>query len=109
MEALRKAQMESGIGSSRSRVASSIVAKDLPHVPMEDNWHRGEDLYELRPTYYDPISVSVRADQDGRARAGGYMIAESWERALASAVMGLDIAEPEEGSDPAPDAAMTPA
>lgn len=65
--------------------------KDEPHVPFKDDWYSCDDKFDLRNDYYDHFSEVVRADADGRVRAGGYKVEEVWERALRSAVMGLDI------------------
>lgn len=66
--------------------------KDEPHVPFLDDWYSYDDKFTVRTSYFDPVSEALRADVDGRARAGGYRIEEAWERALRCAVMGLEIA-----------------
>jgi CDK-activating kinase assembly factor MAT1 len=81
-------------GSSvlRARAAQNQVP-DPPHVPLADDYYAYDDLYSLRPEgYRDPASELVRQDADGIMRAGGYQVEEAWERALRSAVAGLDIA-----------------
>jgi CDK-activating kinase assembly factor MAT1 len=92
------AQMErqqGAAGSSahvlRSRAALSAVVPDVPHVPLTDSYHAYEDLYSVRPSYFDPASEAVRRDKEGIMRAGGYFIEEAWERALRCAVAGLEI------------------
>lgn len=45
----------------------------------------------VRTNYHDPMSEPVRKDKEGIMRAGGYRIEEAWERALRSAVAGLDL------------------
>ena len=75
----------------RSRAAQSTVKPDLPHIPLEDNWDDYTDKYEVQTNYYDPMSEPVRKDKEGIMRAGGYRIEEAWERALRSAVAGLDL------------------
>lgn len=65
--------------------------KDEPHVPLQDDWYAYEDKFVVRSDYLDPVSEAVRADSDGRMRAGGYRVEEVWERALRCAVMGLEI------------------
>lgn len=70
---------------------STVAAKDVPHVPLDDNWYACEDKYILQREYDDPFSEAVRADVQGVMRAGGYMLEQVWERALRTAVMGLGI------------------
>lgn len=65
---------------------------DVPHVPLQDDWYAYEDKFTLRSNYDDPASEAVRRDREGIMRAGGYMVEEAWERALRSAVAGLDLA-----------------
>jgi CDK-activating kinase assembly factor MAT1 len=48
-------------------------------------------MYMLRDDYNDPVSEAVRKDRDGIMRGGGYQVKEAWERALRSAVAGLEI------------------
>jgi CDK-activating kinase assembly factor MAT1 len=48
-------------------------------------------MYVLRDDYDDPFSEIVRKDRDGIMRGGGYKVEEAWERALRSAVAGLEI------------------
>lgn len=74
----------------RSRTVQSVVA-DVPHVPLQDDWYTYEDKFVLRDDYDDPASEAVRRDRDGIMRAGGYRVEEAWERALRSAVAGLEI------------------
>ncbi|KAH7926298.1 CDK-activating kinase assembly factor [Leucogyrophana mollusca] len=75
----------------RSRAAQSTVVPDVPHVPLQDDWYAYEDIYTLMSSYEDPYSEAVRKDREGIMRAGGYRVEEAWERALRSAVMGLDL------------------
>ncbi|KAG8865295.1 TFIIH/NER complex subunit [Tulasnella sp. 330] len=75
---------------SRSRGALP-TAKDVPHVPLQDDWYAFEDKYIVRSDYLDPLSEPIRYDTDGKMRAGGYRVVEVWERALRCAVMGLEI------------------
>jgi CDK-activating kinase assembly factor MAT1 len=75
----------------RSRAAQSIVIPDVPHVALQDDWYAYEDKYEVKSSYHDPVSEAVRKDKEGIMRAGGYRVEEAWERALRSAVAGLDI------------------
>ena len=75
----------------RSRAAQSTVIPDQPHVPLQDDWDDYTDKYVVQPTYYDPMSEPVRKDKEGIMRAGGYRIEEAWERAVRSAVAGLDL------------------
>ncbi|KDQ13227.1 hypothetical protein BOTBODRAFT_33832 [Botryobasidium botryosum FD-172 SS1] len=81
---------------------SAVQAQDVPHVPLTDTWYACEDKYVLRAEYDDPLSERVRADEQGAMRAGGYMLEQAWERALRTAVMGLNIMpledEPASGS-----------
>lgn len=65
---------------------------DVPHVPFQDDWYAYEDLYAVREGGYDDVfSEAVRKDREGIMRAGGYRVEEAWNRALLSAVAGLDI------------------
>ena len=75
----------------RSRAAQSTVIPDPPHLPLQDDWDDYSDKYVVQPNYYDPMSEPVRKDKEGIMRAGGYRIEEAWERALRSAVAGLDL------------------
>lgn len=86
----------------RARTAQGAVP-DVPHVPLQDDWYAYEDKFELRRDagYFDPASEAVRRDREGIMRAGGYIVEEAWERALRSAVAGLDIA-PLTGSSSSP-------
>lgn len=75
----------------RSRAAQSATVPDVPHVPLQDDWDAYEDKYTMMSSYYDPVSELVRKDREGIMRAGGYRVEEAWERALRSAVAGLDV------------------
>lgn len=75
----------------RSRAAQSAVVPDVPHVTLQDDWYAYEDMYILRGVYQDSTSEAVRRDRDGIMRAGGYRVEEAWDRALRSAVGGLDV------------------
>lgn len=78
----------------RTRAAQSTVP-DPPHVPLQDDWYAYEDKFALRSGgYYDPISEAIRKDADGIMRAGGYVVEDIWERAIRTAVAGLDISPP---------------
>ncbi|KAI9466005.1 CDK-activating kinase assembly factor [Lactarius psammicola] len=70
---------------------ASAVVPDQPHVPLQDDYYAYEDLYSLRSSYFDPASDAVRRDKEGIMRAGGYRLEEAWERAIRSAMAGLDI------------------
>ncbi|KAG8892342.1 TFIIH/NER complex subunit [Tulasnella sp. 408] len=75
----------------------NTFAKDEPHQPFTDDWDDCHDKFNLRlpgdqSPYYDPMTIEVRKDAEGKYRAGGFMVEEVWERALRSAVMALDIA-----------------
>jgi CDK-activating kinase assembly factor MAT1 len=83
----------------RSRAAQSTVVPDVPHVPLQDDWYAYEDMFVMKAIYEDPFSEAVRKDREGIMRAGGYRVEEAWERALRSAVAGLDIL-PFTGLDP---------
>lgn len=75
---------------------------DEPHVPLNDNWSAYEDKFVLRESgYFDPMSEAVRKDREGIMRGGGYIVNEAWERALRSAVAGLDIMPLGESGPPA--------
>lgn len=84
-------QQSSAAHALRSRAALSAAVPDVPHVPLLDSYYAYEDLYHLRGSYFDPASEAVRRDKEGVMRAGGYRVEEAWERALRSAVAGLDI------------------
>ncbi|KAF8831657.1 hypothetical protein HHX47_DHR1000771 [Lentinula edodes] len=72
---------------------------DEPHVPFQDDWYAYDDLYTVRVDGYDDIiSEAVRKDREGIMRAGGYKVEEAWNRALLTAVAGLNIV-PLSGSD----------
>ncbi|KAI0064701.1 CDK-activating kinase assembly factor [Artomyces pyxidatus] len=75
----------------RSRAAQGAAVPDVPHVAIQDDWYAYEDMFTLRPSYFDPASDAVRRDREGIMRAGGYRVEEAWERALRSAVAGLDL------------------
>ncbi|KAI0709044.1 CDK-activating kinase assembly factor [Earliella scabrosa] len=75
----------------RSRAAQSTVIPDVPHVPLQDDYYTYDDMFKMRETYHDPVSEAVRRDREGIMRAGGYMVEQAWERALRSAVAGLEI------------------
>jgi CDK-activating kinase assembly factor MAT1 len=83
----------------RSRAAQSTVIPDVPHVPLQDDWYAYEDMFVMKDSYDDPFGEAVRKDREGIMRAGGYRLEEAWERALRSAVAGLDIL-PQVGLDP---------
>lgn len=67
------------------------MVPDVPHVPLQDDWYAYEDAFVLKVTYDDRISEAVRQDREGIMRAGGYRVEDAWERALRSAVAGLDV------------------
>lgn len=86
---------------AKARAALSTVP-DEPHVPLNDNWSAYEDKFVLRESgYFDPMSEAVRKDREGIMRGGGYIVNEAWERALRSAVAGLDIMPLGESGPPA--------
>ena len=75
----------------RTRAAQGAAIPDVPHVPLRDDWDSYESLYTLRDHYHDPVSEAVRRDREGIMRAGGYRVEEAWERAIRTAVAGLEI------------------
>src|ERR1700722_5771187 len=75
----------------RSRAAQSTEFPDVPHVPLQDDWYAYEDMFMVRASYNDPFSEAVRQDPEGIMRGGGYRVEEAWERALRSAVSGLNV------------------
>ena len=75
----------------RGRTAQVATIPDVPHVPLQDDWYAYEDKFTLRTNYDDPISEAVRRDREGIMRAGGYFVEQAWERALRTAVAGLEI------------------
>jgi CDK-activating kinase assembly factor MAT1 len=89
--AAQQAVQQSSANLLRSRAAQSAVVPDQPHVPLQDDFYAYDDMYTLRSSYFDPISDAVRRDKEGIMRAGGYRLEEAWERALRSAVAGLDL------------------
>jgi CDK-activating kinase assembly factor MAT1 len=58
---------------------------------LQDDWYAYDDMFEMRGVYEDRVSEVVRKDREGIMRAGGYRVEDAWERALRSAVAGLDI------------------
>ncbi|KAJ2931364.1 hypothetical protein H1R20_g5731, partial [Candolleomyces eurysporus] len=95
--------MQSNAKLLRSRAAQSFDIPDVPHVPLQDNWYAYEDMFTLKQTGYDDFfSEAVRKDREGIMRAGGYIIEEAWERAIRSAVAGLDISPPVGLDEPPP-------
>jgi len=82
----------------RAAVQSQMVA-DPPHVPIQDDYYAWEDMYTMMDTYHDPAHDAVMRDSEGIMRAGGYMIEQAWERAVRSAVAGLDIMPIDEDED----------
>ncbi len=89
--AAQQAVQQSSANLLRSRAVQSAVVPDQPHVPLQDDYYAYEDLYSLQSSYFDPASDAVRRDKEGIMRAGGYRLEEAWERAIRSAVAGLDI------------------
>jgi CDK-activating kinase assembly factor MAT1 len=76
----------------RARMAAAAAtAKDTPHIPFQDDYYAYDDMFTLLPVYVDPASEAVRKDREGIMRAGGYRVEEAWERAVRSAVAGLDL------------------
>lgn len=75
----------------RSRAAQSTVIPDPVHVPLQDDWDDYTGKYVVQTNYHDPMSELVRKDKEGVMRAGGYRIEEAWERAVRSAVAGLEL------------------
>lgn len=71
--------------------AATAATKDTPHIPLQDDYYAYEDMFVLQSTYVDPLSEAVRKDREGIMRAGGYRVEEAWERAVRSAVAGLDL------------------
>lgn len=86
--------------SNLMRTRTVAVVPDVPHVPIQDDWYAYQDMFVLQDTYDDPVSEAVRKDREGIMRAGGYRVEEAWERALRSAVAGIDI-PPLQGLHPA--------
>ncbi|KAJ3728784.1 CDK-activating kinase assembly factor MAT1-domain-containing protein [Lentinula raphanica] len=76
----------------KTRTTKVNNVPDEPHVPFQDDWYAYDDLYTIRAEGYDDfISEAVRKDREGIMRAGGYKVEEAWDRALLSAVAGLDV------------------
>ena len=75
----------------RNRAAQNTVVSDVPHVSLQDNWYAYDDMFEMKEAYEDRASEAVRRDREGVMRAGGYRVEDAWERALRSAVAGLDV------------------
>ncbi|KAJ6606549.1 CDK-activating kinase assembly factor [Mycena vulgaris] len=71
--------------------AATAATKDTPHIPFQDDYYAYDDMFVLQPVYVDPTSEAVRKDREGIMRAGGYRVEEAWERAVRSAVAGLDL------------------
>lgn len=75
----------------KTRTTKTTVP-DEPHVPLQDDWYAYEDMFVMPPGGYDDLfSEAVRKDREGIMRAGGYKVEEAWERAVRSAVAGLDL------------------
>jgi CDK-activating kinase assembly factor MAT1 len=85
----RKAQAQARL--LRSRTVKGVAVKDVPHVPLTDNYYAYEDAFQLLQTYNDLASDAVRYDREGIMRAGGYIVSQAWERAIRTSVAGLDI------------------
>ncbi|KAJ7445761.1 CDK-activating kinase assembly factor [Mycena galericulata] len=75
----------------RARLAATTAIKDTPHIPFQDDYYAYDDMFVLQRVYVDPTSEAVRKDREGIMRAGGYRVEEAWERAVRSAVAGLDL------------------
>ncbi|KAF8184940.1 CDK-activating kinase assembly factor MAT1-domain-containing protein [Mycena galopus ATCC 62051] len=71
--------------------AATAATKDTPHIPFQDDYYHYDDMFVLQHVYLDPSSEAVRKDREGIMRAGGYRVDEAWERAVRSAVAGLDL------------------
>ncbi|KAJ7871474.1 CDK-activating kinase assembly factor [Mycena olivaceomarginata] len=71
--------------------AATAATKDTPHIPFQDDYYAYNDMFVLQHVYVDPSSEAVRKDREGIMRAGGYRVEEAWERAVRSAVAGLDL------------------
>ncbi|KAF7359375.1 CDK-activating kinase assembly factor [Mycena sanguinolenta] len=71
--------------------AATAATKDTPHIPFQDDYYAYDDMFVLQRVYLDPSSEAVRKDREGIMRAGGYQVEEAWERAVRSAVAGLDL------------------
>ncbi|KAJ6547115.1 CDK-activating kinase assembly factor MAT1-domain-containing protein [Mycena capillaripes] len=71
--------------------AATAATKDTPHIPYQDDYYVYDDMFVLQSVYVDPASEAVRKDREGIMRAGGYRVEEAWERAVRSAVAGLDL------------------
>ncbi|KAJ7261388.1 CDK-activating kinase assembly factor MAT1-domain-containing protein [Mycena haematopus] len=71
--------------------AATAATKDTPHIPLQDDYYAYDDMFVLQRVYLDPSSEAVRKDREGIMRAGGYQVEEAWERAVRSAVAGLDL------------------
>ncbi|TFK54818.1 CDK-activating kinase assembly factor [Heliocybe sulcata] len=84
----------------RERAAKqSLMVADPPHVAIQDDYYAWEDMYTMMDTYRDPAHEAVMMDREGIMRAGGYVIEQAWERAVRSAVAGLDIMPMDEDED----------
>lgn len=74
------------------RTRAAMDVPDVPHVPFQDNWYSYEDKFSVNPKGYDDFfSEAVRKDKEGIMRGGGYMVEETWRRALTYAVAALDL------------------
>lgn len=82
-QALLRARLAAGAGTT--------AVKDTPHIPFQDEYYAYDDLFVLQSVYVDRTSEAVRKDREGIMRAGGYQVEEAWERAVRSAVAGLDL------------------
>lgn len=75
----------------RTRAAQAAAVPDTPHVALQDDWYAYDDMFVMKGIYEDRVSEAVRKDREGVMRAGGYRVEDAWERALRSAVAGLDL------------------
>ncbi|KAJ7273240.1 CDK-activating kinase assembly factor, partial [Mycena rebaudengoi] len=79
------------IRARMAAAAATAATKDTPHIPFQDDYYAYDDMFVLQHVYVDPTSEAVRKDREGIMRAGGYRVEEAWERAVRSAVAGLDL------------------
>ncbi|KZT57462.1 CDK-activating kinase assembly factor [Calocera cornea HHB12733] len=81
-----------------ARPAKKDVIPDEPHIAYLDDLLSGAERYMLKPSYDDPVSDAARPELKSRWTIGGYRQAESWQRAVSCAVMGLGLGTVEDSA-----------
>ncbi|KZO99370.1 CDK-activating kinase assembly factor [Calocera viscosa TUFC12733] len=87
--AQQQRERESALTAFARPGARKEVVPDEPHIAYLDELLTGAELYTLKLAYDDPVSEAVRPEMRARWAVGGFRQAESWQRAVSCAVMGL--------------------